>query len=207
MDDKKPVPKQKKRYPNKSGNGKNSPVIGMNGFDLQPGDNTKILQLNIELMNMPDIDITDVNAVAKRLTDYFELYARYDMKPTIAGMALALNGHSRQWLYAVVNNAPAGGAGYKPNLRAEVADFIKKVYFSMENQWENYMQAGKINPVTGIFLAKNHYGYRDQTEHVITPNTGDSPEVDVQSIRERYLPETIDSSDSHSDSSSDSPSD
>ena len=28
--------------------GGNSPVIGMNGYDLEPGDNTKFLQLNME---------------------------------------------------------------------------------------------------------------------------------------------------------------
>jgi hypothetical protein len=40
----------------------------------------------------------------------------------------------------------------------------------MEQLWENYMQNGKINPVSGIFLGKNHYGMQDKTEYVVTPN-------------------------------------
>ena len=56
----------------------------------------------------------------------------------------------------------------------------------MENLWENYMQSGKLNPVTGIFLAKNNFGYRDQTETVITPNV-QKEQYSTESIRERYL--------------------
>ena len=36
--------------------GGNSPVIGMNGYDLEPGDNTMYLQQSLELMNLPTID-------------------------------------------------------------------------------------------------------------------------------------------------------
>jgi hypothetical protein len=55
----------------------------------------------------------------------------------------------------------------------------------MEQMWENYMQNGKINPVAGIFLGKNNYGYKDQTEYVLTPNQKN--EIDAESIRKRYV--------------------
>ena len=32
------------------------------------------------------------------------------------------------------------------------------------------MQNGKVNPVSGIFLGKNNFGYKDQQEYVVTPN-------------------------------------
>ena len=35
---------------------------------------------------------------------------------------------------------------------------------------EEYIQNGKVNPVAGIFLAKNHFGYTNETEIVVTPN-------------------------------------
>ena len=50
----------------------------------------------------------------------------------------------------------------------------------LEALWEDYMQNGKINPVSGIFLGKNNFGYLDKQEYVVTPNTGYqtmSPEV------------------------------
>ena len=63
--------------------------------------------------------------------------------------------------------------------------------------WETYMNSGKINPVSGIFLGKNNYGYQDKTEYVLTPNQQNDSDYDAEDIRRRYL---IDSdSDSQSD--------
>ena len=175
--------------------GGNSPVIGMNGYDLEPGDNTKFLQLNIELFNMEKIDLHDEEAVAKRLDEYFMLYAKYDTKPTVAGMAMAL-GMNRRTLIAIVNDYATGGSGYKTALPQEVALIIKKAHSLLENLWENYSTNGKINPVTAIFLGKNNFGYQDKTEYVVTPNVHQD-NYDPDSIRQRYL---IDSgSDSDSD--------
>lgn len=59
------------------------------------------------------------------------------------------------------------------------------------------MNSGKINPVSGIFLGKNNYGYQDKTEYVLTPNQQNDSDYDAEDIRQRYL---IDSdSDSQSD--------
>lgn len=192
--DKETKPKKKKGKPR----GGNSPVIGMNGYDLEPGDNTKFLSLNIELFNMPDIDKHDVNAVTQRLEDYFKLYAKHDVKPTVAGMAMAL-GMNRRTLIAIVNDYATGGAGYKTALPQDVALVIKKAYFLLENLWENYSTNGKINPVTAIFLAKNNFGYQDKTEYVLTPNTQQDNDYDPDSIRQRYLIDSANDSDEEND--------
>jgi hypothetical protein len=136
---------------------------------------------------MPDIDMKDPVAVQQRLSEYFALYARYDMKPTVVGMAIALNGHNRQWLYAITHDAVTGGAGYKTALPPEVAVQIKRAYFLLENQWETYMNSGKINPVAGIFLGKNNYGYQDKNEYVLTPNQQNDSDYSAEDIRKRYL--------------------
>ncbi len=179
------VPAKKK--PKGKPRGGNSPVIGNNGLMLEEGDNAKFMSVQIELLNMPTIDMDSVEEVTQRLSDYFALYTSRDMKPTVAGMAVALNGHSRQWLRAVVVNGTTGGAGYKAALRPEVADCIKKAYFLLENLWETYMSAGKVNPVAGIFLGKNNYGYQDKTEYVLTPNQQSENDYDANEIRERYI--------------------
>ena len=172
---------------------KGKPRGGNNWLDpnnittLEPGDNTKLLQINMALVNMPDIDLSDVEEVQKRLNDFFMLYAEADWKPTVAGMALALNGMRRQQLWAIVNDAPTGGAGYKASLPPEVANTIKKSYFLMENMWENYMNSGKINPVSGIFLGKNNFGYQDKTEYVLTPNANPDSDYSAEDIRARYI--------------------
>lgn len=167
--------------------GGNSPVIGNNGLMLEPGDNTKILQLNMELLNLPDIDLHNADAVTQRLTEYFDLYGKYDLKPTVVGMAIALNGHNRHWLYSVTHDKPLGGRGNETTLPTTVTAVIKKAYFLMENQWETYMNSGKINPVSGIFLGKNNFGYQDKTEYVLTPNQQQDSDYDAEEIRKRYL--------------------
>lgn len=178
--------KAKRKYPNKAHNGKNSPVIGMNGYNLSPGDNNKITGVSVKLFNLPAIDLENPDDVAKRLEEYFMIFAEADMKPTVAGLAMALNAMSRTTLLAIVNDRAIGSDGYKSSLPKSVTSLIKKAYKIMENSWELYMNSGKLNPVTGIFLAKNNYGYRDQSEYVVTPKTGDTTEVNPEEIKSRY---------------------
>ena len=166
---------------------RNSPMIGNNGLNLEAGDNTKILGVNIKLFNMSKVDLHDPDAVAERLTEFFMLYAENDMKPTVAGMALALNGHSRQWLWAVCNNQPVNGQGDMCAVPPATSDAIKKARFLLENLWESYMSSGKVNPVAGIFLGKNNFGYQDKTEYVLTPNTNSDNDYSADEIRERYI--------------------
>jgi hypothetical protein len=152
----------------------------------EPGDNTKFMKVNMVLFNMDKVDMKDVEAVQNRINEFFMLYTENDMKPTVAGMAMAL-GTDRQTLWAIKNNQPANGQGWKYNLPPEVSDAIKKAYFLMENLWEQYMSSGKINPVSGIFLGKNNFGYSDKQEYVLTPNTQSDNDYDADAIRERYI--------------------
>ena len=168
--------------------GNNSPVIGNNGITTESGDNTKYIAVSMELTDLPAIDLHDPKQVEDRLHDYFNIHMKYDMKPTVVGMAMALgNGITRQTLWAIKNDQPSGGTGYKTALPSEVADSIKKAYLLLENLWENYAQNGKMNPVTSIFLGKNNFGYSDKQEYVLTPNQQNENEYDADSIRERYI--------------------
>lgn len=179
--DSKPVKKKGKPR------GGNNWLTPENMLNLEEGDNTRYMTVQIELLNMPNIDLENVEEVQKRLSDYFELYARYNMKPTVAGMAIALNGRSRQWLWAVTHDQPVNGYGGKVSLPPEVADTIKKAYFLLENLWETYMNSGKVNPVAGIFLGKNNYGYQDKTEYVLTPNQQNDNDYSADEIKQRYI--------------------
>ena len=179
--------------------GGNSPVIGNNGLMVDEGDNNKYTSVSLQLLNLPSIDLHDPEAVRTRLNEYFGIMAEKDMKPTVAGMALAL-GTTRQTLWAIKNNQPMGGYGNLPNMPREVTDSIKKAYLLMENLWENYMVNGKINPVSGIFLGKNNYGYQDKTEYVLTPNQRNDSDYNAEDIRQRYLIDSANDSDNDSQS-------
>lgn len=183
VEDKKPVKKKGKPR------GGNNWLKPENMLSLEDGDNTKFMTVQMALLNLPDIDMENPEEVQTRLNEYFALYAQYDMKPTVAGMAIALNGHNRQWLYAITHDVATGGSGYKTALPQSVAVLIKKAYFLLENLWESYMNSGKVNPVAGIFLGKNNYGYQDKTEYVLTPNQQSDNDYSADEIRERYIME------------------
>lgn len=165
--------------------GGNSPMIGDNGLMVEPGDNAKYLTVGMQLMNLPEIDLKDPEQVIDRLNLYFQIHADNDMKPTVAGMGLALNGMDRRRLWEIKTGTLKGGHT-KYDLPTSTVDAIKKAYKYMEMLWENYMQNGKINPVSGIFLGKNNFGYQDKTEYVVTPNTNSDNDYSTEDIRKRY---------------------
>ena len=173
--------------------GGNSPAIGENMLTTEPGDTTKIVQTNMKFLTLPKVDLRDPVAVRQRIGEYFQIYAEADMKPTVAGMAMALDVDRRRlWEIKTGNYVNVGG--YK-DLPLETVDYIKKAYEILESTMESYANAGKINPVMAIFMMKNHFGYQDKTEYVLTPNQQQASDYDADDIRKRYLVDstTIDS--------------
>jgi hypothetical protein len=173
--------------------GGNSPAIGENMLMTEPGDTTKIVQTNMKFLTLPKVDLRDPVAVRQRIGEYFQIYAEADMKPTVAGMAMALDVDRRRlWEIKTGNYVNVGG--YK-DLPLETVDYIKKAYEILESTMESYANAGKINPVMAIFMMKNHFGYQDKTEYVLTPNQQQASDYDAEDIRKRYLGDstTIDS--------------
>lgn len=160
----------------------------------EPGDNTRIVQTSMKFFDMPRVDLKNPEAVRERLAEYFKIYGEADLKPTVAGMAMAL-GVNRRILWAIANDQPTGGNGYKLNLPPESTDLVKKAYEMLEMSMEAYANAGKINPVMAIFMLKNHWNYQDKTEYVLTPNQKQESDYDADEISKRYLTEatTIDS--------------
>lgn len=141
---------------------KNSPVIGNNGFMTDTGDNSNILKHSIEIAyRWPSIDTTDNQEVQERIIKYFEYCFNNDMKPGVEGMALALGIDRRTlWEWECKDKVSMPGR----------SDVIKKAKQILADYMENLSQNGKINPVTAIFLMKNHFGYADKQEVVLTPN-------------------------------------
>ena len=169
-------------------------------LNVQPGDNTKYVLLGAKLFNLPPIDLKDSEQVNDRLNEFFQIHAEADMKPTVSGMGMAL-GLDRRRLWEI----KTGVSDRNQDLPTSTRDSIKRAYEYMEILWENYMQNGKINPVSGIFLGKNNFGYQDKTEYVVTPNVHNDSDYNAEDIKKRYLTDsatiaTIDSPDSDSDS-------
>jgi hypothetical protein len=79
------------------------------------------------------------------------------------------------------------GTGESKAGGADNRNLIKKARAILEELWEDYMLNGKINPVTGIFLGKNHFGYKDQQEVVVTPQTPLGEQTSAEELRDKYI--------------------
>ena len=160
---------------------------GQKEYDIQPGDNSKALGVIMQFNNLPVVDLNNSKAVEDRVNLYMQMCYENDFKPTVASLAAVL-GFDRRSLLALVNDTHPNN-GWR-NLPTSSLVAIKKAYSSMEQLWENYMQNGKINPVSGIFLAKNNYGYVDKVEHVVEAKAT----LSEDEMENRYL-STLDDSD------------
>lgn len=151
----------------------------------EPGEMSLMLQNALAIYELPRIDTDDPAQVDERITEYFRLCVERDMKPSVAGMAMAL-GVDRRTLWTWVT-----GQRNKPT---KVVDTIKRAYLILNSMMEEWMQNGKINPVSGIFLMKNNFGYADKSEVVVTPNQPLGEPKSREEIEQRYL-ESVDDGD------------
>lgn len=144
--------------------------------NTDPGDNSKYIRHALATLNLPPIDIADPAQVENRISWYFEHCVTNDMKPTVKGFCNALGVH-RDTIHAWRTGEYRAGTHQA---------IILKAYNLLEEMWENYMLNGKINPVSGIFLGKNNFGYVDKQEHVLTPNQQSLTADDVRLIESKY---------------------
>ena len=135
----------------------------------EPGDNSKFTRHNRMLYELVPVTFESAEEVKERTITYLDICEQNDMKPSVAGYALAL-GIDRVNLWRIVT-----GATVKP---AEVRNVLKRAYDLLNAQMEDYMQNGKINPVSGIFLMKNAWGYKDKQEIQVSASQGDAESPD-----------------------------
>jgi hypothetical protein len=128
--------------------------------DLQKKDNVNYTLHNLDLMAFPPIDckIETEEVVRQRCYDYMETCMRNNMKPSVAGFALSI-GVSRQTLIDYIN-------GVTP-IPKQNRIALERFYGLLNSLMEDYIQNGKINPVAGLFLTKNNFGYKDTQEFVV----------------------------------------
>ena len=151
-----------------------------------PGDNKKYIQHTMEVARLEHIDLKNAELVDQRILKYFSICESNDMKPSVAGLALAL-GVERTTLWKIRTKQTGG-------YPSDVINSIKRAVQIINAMMEDYMQNGKINPVSGIFLMKNNMDYSDKQEVVVTPNnplgTAESPEKLEERYRESVVIDT-----------------
>lgn len=148
----------------------------MKDFGAEPGENSRFIRFAMASWDLPPIDISDPKQVKDRIGLYFEHCAKNDRKPQIVGMCNWL-GISRQALNEWKNGETRS---------ATHGDIIKKACAFIEEMWADYMMSGKLNPASGIFLAKNWFSYKDVADVVVTPNNP-LQDLDADQARKRLV--------------------
>lgn len=177
------VTEQKRGRGRPKGTGGNKrPDMSFNGNqNMKPGDRGRYLRHALASWDLPVIDISDAKQVEERIIWYFNHCIEDEMKPTVSGICNAL-GIDRRTFYTWQIGE------YRENTHSPL---IKKTRQILEEMWEQWMVDGKINPVVGIFLGKNHFGYADKQDVVITPNNPLGESKDVEEVRSRYIESVV----------------
>lgn len=155
--------------------------------NAEPGDNAKAVRFVMALKEFGRVDVSNPQAVEERVNQYFQLCIDYDTRPLVAGLADCL-GMDRRRLWDIANNGQGTPSGTAPG----TVEVIKRAYRQLEVLWEYNFSNGKMNPVSGIFMGKNHFGYADKQEWVVTPAPALGAERTQEELESRiieYLPE------------------
>lgn len=162
------------------------PPVPMDGGTLAPnmieapeGKNSKYIGYALDVGALPWLENwDDTKAIQYNATKYFEICAKWDCKPGVAGLALALK-MDRKRLWDVVNDQP-----HAPKMPEESKRLIKYLHQYLNALWEQMLQGG-INPAAGIFLGINNFGYHNEQNIVVHPvNT--KTDVDLSEIEAKY---------------------
>lgn len=162
---------------------RNRPDLAKFGYEnAEPGDNSRYLRYALASWDLPPIDISDPKQVEKRIAEYFTFCIDNDRKPNMIGMANWLGVDRR-----TVNTWKTGQ--YRSETHSAV---IKKAVDILEELWVDYMQNGKVNPASGIFLGKNMFGYKDTQDVVVTPNNPLGDYADQKELSDRIEATVVD---------------
>ncbi len=159
-----------------------NPQINFGEENVKPGDNSRYLRHALVSWDMPPIDISDPKQVEQRIIDYFSYCIENDRKPNMKGMGNWLGVHRdtvNQWMRGEYRSSTH-------------TDLIKKAVDILEELWIDYMQNGKMNPASGIFLGKNMFGYKDVQDVAISPANPLGEMKDRKQLEERISETVVD---------------
>lgn len=135
-------------------------------FHDQMGNKAKITDIQTYLMfalqsrKLPRVDTSDPMQIAERIDDYFQRCLDMKLKPTKTGLINSLGISTSTWA-----NWQNGRSGSRA-----VQNLVASANGVLEEMWEQYMLNGKVNPVAGIFIGNNQFGYQQKTTMVVQNN-------------------------------------
>ena len=138
---------------------------------------SKLLTHAMSYWDKPNINPHDPKEIEERIKGYFNDCLINDIKPTVEGMSMAL-GMSVKSIRDYVNGVTG---------TPEIQEIMQKAYSILNNLLVNYMQGNHSNVVGSIFLLKNNFGYRDQSEVIIDKTSKIEHVKSNEELRQKYL--------------------
>ena len=120
--------------------------------------NAEIIRAAVSAMSLKPLNPKDVKGVSERISIYFNSCADRGARPSLPGLCNVLGIDKQIWKRWI------GGEEGK-----ELAYMASRTMGALEAIWADLSMDGALNPASGIFGAKNWYGYKDTPEE---PNVG-----------------------------------
>lgn len=127
--------------------------------------------------NMPKLDLTDAAAVEQRINDYLDFCEINDKRPSVTGVANWLGVHPttlRRWKEG------------DDNSNKNTIKIIQRIYGLIEEFLNDQLMESKF-PTGYIFLLKNMFGYKDQTDLVVGQNEQNDAEISKDELEKWFL--------------------
>lgn len=161
----------------RNGRNPNSHHRMKNPHEQETGLESQSIDFLMELSSFGRIDLSDPDAVQERYLQYLGLCKRYQTKPLISGFCRVM-GVSREEL---IQWSAGKRTAFGDRLSPESALLLKNFLEDFEVSWEfAFQNNGYRNPVTGIFLAKNNFGYKDTSETIVSHKVADAGPTKAQ---------------------------
>lgn len=122
-----------------------------------------------ELFMLPTIDMGDPEAVRDRYFELLELSEKYGRAITIEALSMGFDTTREEIIEVSKGERCRLGA----RLSSASLPIFQKCLNSVAGIWATHMSSGDFKqPVAGIFIGKNNFGYGDVTETVIRHESG-----------------------------------
>ena len=138
--------------------------------DITPGELSAQVSDYAELQRLKPVQTDE--ETAERIDYFFRWCADRQIRPTVSLLGLCL-GYSRQTMW---NWQQKGGT------RGALIDRAKQVLESLTESW---LLAGRTNPVSGIFVLKSQFGYKDSISVEVSQANPLEAQLTPEEIAER----------------------
>ena len=125
----------------------NFPTGAMN--NVEPSEIGKIVSIMDSLRKMKPVSKRNPEEIQERITEYLKVCSENEIRPTVEGMALSL-GVTRAMLWK-----------WEQDEGSEAGKIVSRAKELINAMITTLSCTGKINPMYGIWLQKNHFGYSD----------------------------------------------